>query len=37
MDLKLQQIYDEFAEIYEENRGLFDVTDVFNFFMSVWK
>ena len=32
MDLKLQQIYDEFAETYEENRGLFDVTDVFNFF-----
>ena len=29
MDLTLQQIYDEFAETYEENRGLFDVTDVF--------
>jgi len=29
MDITLREIYDGFAETYEENRGLFDMTDVF--------
>ena len=30
MDITLQEIYDGFAETYEENRGLFDMTEVFD-------
>ena len=30
----LQEIYDGFADAYEENRGLFDMTDVFEAFYS---
>ena len=32
MDIRLQEIYDGFAETYEENRGLFDMTEVFDSF-----
>ena len=32
MDITLREIYDGFAETYEENRGLFDMTEVFNSF-----
>ncbi len=32
MDVTLQQIYDGFAETYEENRSLFDMTEVFDSF-----
>jgi cyclopropane fatty-acyl-phospholipid synthase-like methyltransferase len=32
MNETLQQIYDRFADTYEENRGLFDMTEVFNSF-----
>lgn len=32
MDLKLQKTYDGFAETYDENRGLFDMTEVFEIF-----
>jgi len=32
MDKSLQEIYDKFAQTYEENRGIFDMTDVFNSF-----
>lgn len=30
MDITLREIYDGFAETYEENRGLFDMTEVFD-------
>lgn len=32
MNNSLQIIYDKFAQTYEENRGLFDMTEVFNSF-----
>ena len=32
MDITLQKIYDGFAESYEENRGIFDMTEVFDSF-----
>jgi ubiquinone/menaquinone biosynthesis C-methylase UbiE len=32
MNNSLQIIYDQFAQTYEENRGLFDMTEVFNSF-----
>jgi len=32
MNNSLQEIYDNFARTYEANRGLFDMTDVFNSF-----
>jgi len=32
MNIPLQKIYDGFAETYEKNRGLFDMTEVFNSF-----
>jgi len=32
MAMTLQEIYDEFAGTYDENRGLFDMRDVFNTF-----
>ena len=32
MNITLQEIYDEFAETYEKNRGLFDMTEVFDSF-----
>jgi cyclopropane fatty-acyl-phospholipid synthase-like methyltransferase len=32
VDTKLREIYDEFADTYEENRGLFDMTEVLNSF-----
>ena len=32
MNTELEKIYDEFAETYRENRGLFDVTEVFESF-----
>lgn len=32
MKNSVASIYDEFAEIYEENRGIFDMTEVFNDF-----
>ena len=32
MDITLREIYDEFAKTYKENRGLFDMTEVFNSF-----
>ena len=32
MNETLQQIYDRFADTYEENRGLFDMTCVFDSF-----
>nr|VFK34746.1 MAG: Methyltransferase domain-containing protein [Candidatus Kentron sp. MB]VFK76921.1 MAG: Methyltransferase domain-containing protein [Candidatus Kentron sp. MB] len=32
MKTKLQQIYDEFAETYSENRGLFDMTEILDHF-----
>jgi len=32
MSVTLQEIYDGFAKTYEENRGLFDMTEVFNSF-----
>lgn len=32
MNETLQKIYDKFADTYEENRGLFDMTEVFNSF-----
>lgn len=28
MDITLQEVYDGFAETYEENRGLFDMTEI---------
>lgn len=34
MNNSLRKIYDGFAETYEQNRGLFDMTDVFNSFYS---
>lgn len=34
MVMSLQQIYDGFADTYEENRGLFDMTEVFESFYS---
>lgn len=35
MESTLQQIYDGFAETYDENRGLFDMTEVINSFYSL--
>ncbi|MDD5524893.1 MAG: methyltransferase domain-containing protein [Smithella sp.] len=32
MNISLQKIYDGFAQTYEKNRGLFDMTEVFNSF-----
>ena len=32
MDTSLQEIYDGFAETYDKNRGLFDMTEVFDSF-----
>ncbi len=32
MNTSLREIYDEFAETYDKNRGLFDMTEVFNSF-----
>ena len=32
MDITVQEIYDGFAETYEENRGLFDMTEIFDSF-----
>lgn len=32
MNIRLQKIYDGFAETYEENRGLFDMTEIFDSF-----
>ena len=32
MNTNLQKIYDEFAETYDKNRGLFDMTEVFDSF-----
>lgn len=32
MKPKLSEIYDEFAETYDENRGLFDLSKIFNTF-----
>jgi ubiquinone/menaquinone biosynthesis C-methylase UbiE len=32
MNKSLKEIYDKFAQTYEENRGLFDMTEVFNSF-----
>jgi hypothetical protein len=32
MNSTLREIYDGFAETYEEKRGLFDMTEVFNSF-----
>ena len=32
MNIPLQKIYDGFAQTYEKNRGLFDMTEVFNSF-----
>jgi cyclopropane fatty-acyl-phospholipid synthase-like methyltransferase len=37
MNETLQQIYDRFADTYEENRGLFDMTEVFNSFNDKFK
>ena len=35
MDKKLSEIYNEFAETYEKNRGLFDMTDIFSSFYEI--
>ena len=32
MNITLQEIYDGFAKTYVDNRGLFDMTEVFNSF-----
>jgi|GEM_PF-4240557 len=34
MNCSLEKIYDRFAETHDQNRGLFDMTDVFNAFYS---
>jgi ubiquinone/menaquinone biosynthesis C-methylase UbiE len=34
MNIPMHQIYDEFAETYEENRGRFDMTEIYRSFFN---